>query len=164
VDRAHGEGVIEEVAEQLGDAAERTVSDEDQGEDELSGPGPGDREVEEDLVVSGRFRGEGVIEGLLGLVGLMVDELSTDLMLLGDPREGCGAGEHVERKALSLGGVEPFGRAGSRGDEGLGTVGECMMDEHVCFLLRLGVRRRHQCREETGELNTALWDGISCIE
>jgi hypothetical protein len=77
---------------------------------------------------------------------------STDVMLLGDPREGCGAGEHVEREALSLGGVESFGRAVSRGVEGLGTVGECMMDEHVCFLLRLGVCRRHQCKEETGEL------------
>ena len=74
------------------------------------------------------------------------------LMLLGDPREGCGAGEHVEREALSLGGVESFGRAGSGGVEGMRIVGECMMDEHVCFLLRLGVGRRHECREETGEL------------
>src|SRR3954451_14570664 len=73
-------------------------------------------------------------------------------MVLGDSRNGCGAVERVEGEALSLGGVQTLGRAGSRGVEGLGTVGECMMDEHVCFLLRPGVRRRHQCREETGEL------------
>jgi hypothetical protein len=53
VDRADGGVVIEEVAEQFGDAAERTVSDEDQSEDELADPGLGDREVEEDPVVSG---------------------------------------------------------------------------------------------------------------
>ena len=93
-----------------------------------------------------------MIEGLLSLVGLVVDELAADLMLLGESRDGCGAGERVESEALSLGGVEFLGGAGSRGVEGLGTVGECMMDEHVCFLLRLGVRRRHQCREETGGL------------
>src|SRR3981189_1685706 len=82
VDRAHAEVVIEEVAEQLGDAPERTVSDEDQGEDELADPGLGDREVEEDPGVSGGwFRGEGEIEGLLSLVGLVVDELAADLML-----------------------------------------------------------------------------------
>src|SRR4051812_43895133 len=73
-------------------------------------------------------------------------------MLLGDSRKGCGAVERVEGEALSLGGAQTLGRAGSRGVEGLGTVGECMMDEHVCFLLRPGVRRRHQCREETGGL------------
>jgi hypothetical protein len=73
VSRPHGEGVIEEVTEQLGDAAERTVSDEDQGEDELADPGLGDREVEEDALVRvGRSGCEGVIEGLLRLVGLVV--------------------------------------------------------------------------------------------
>jgi hypothetical protein len=153
VDRPHGEVVIEEVAEQFGDATERTVTDEDQGEDELADPGPGDREVEDDPVISGGWsRSEGVIEGLLSLVGLVVDELAADLMLLGDSRNGCGAVERVEGEALSLGGVQTLGRAGSRAVEGLGTVGECMRDEHVCFLLRPGVRRRHQCREETGEL------------
>ena len=141
VNRPHGEVVIEEVAEQFGDATERTVSDEDQGEDELADPGLGDREVEEDAVVSGGwFRGEGVIEGLLSLVGLVVEELAADVMVLGDSREGCGADERVEGEALSLGGVQLLGGAGRRGVEGLGTVGGCMMDEHVCFLLRLGVR------------------------
>jgi hypothetical protein len=53
MDRAHREVVIEEVAEQFGDAAERTVTDEDQGEDELADPGRGDREVEEHPVARG---------------------------------------------------------------------------------------------------------------
>jgi hypothetical protein len=103
VHRPHGEVVIEEVAEQFSDAAERTVSDEDQGEDELADPGLGDREVEEHPVVTGGcFRVESVVEGLLSLVGLVVDELATDLMLLGDSRDGCGAGERVEGEALSF--------------------------------------------------------------
>src|SRR5207248_10100380 len=84
--------------------------------------------------------------------GWVVEEVAADLMLLGDSRDGRGAGERVEREALWLGGVQSLGGAGSRGVEGLGTVGGCMMDEHVGFLLRPGVCRRHQCREETGGL------------
>src|SRR3954466_10435142 len=81
VNRPDGEVVIEEVAEQFGDAPERTVTDEDQGEDELADPGLGDRGGEEHAVVSGGWsRREGVIEGLLSLVGLVVDELAADLM------------------------------------------------------------------------------------
>ena len=49
---------------------------------------------------------EGVIEGLLSLVGLVVDELAADVVLLGDSRDGCGAGEGVEGEALSLRGVQ----------------------------------------------------------
>src|SRR5207249_3238797 len=95
---------------------------------------------------------EGVIEGLLRLVGLVVEELAADLLLPGDSREGSGAGERIEGESLSLGGAELLGGAGRRGIERSGTVGGGMMDEHVCFLLRLGVRTCHQCREETGGL------------
>ena len=141
VSRPHGEVVIEEVAEQLGDAAERAVTDEDQSEDEWADPGLSDREVKEHPVVPGGwFRGESVIEGLLGLVGLVVDELAADLVLLGELGDGGGAGECVESESLTLGRGQILGGAESRSVEGLGTVGECMMDEHVCFLRRLGVR------------------------
>jgi len=110
-------------------------------EDELADPSLSDREVEEHPVVPGGwFRGEGVIEGLLGLLGLVVDELAADLVLLCELRDGCGAGERVESKPLSLGRGQILGRTGRRRGEGLRTVGECMMHEHVCFLLRLGVR------------------------
>ena len=105
---------------------------------------------EDAVVLIGSVGGEGVIEGLLGLVGLVVDELAADLVLLGELREGCGAGEGVESESLSLGRGESFGRAGNRSVEGWRGVRGCMMDEHVCFLLRLGVCRYHQCREETG--------------
>ena len=79
-----------------------------------------------------------MIESQLSLVGLVVDELAADLVLLGELRDGCGAGEGVESESLSLGRGEGFGRAGSRSVEGLRGVSGCMMDEHVCFLLRLG--------------------------
>jgi hypothetical protein len=119
VDRAHGEVEIEEVAEQFGDAAERTVADQDKGEDKLADPGLGDREVEEDAVASGGWVvGEGVVERLLGLVGLVVDELTADLVLLGELRERCGVGESVEGQLLSLSRCESFGGAGSRSVEG----------------------------------------------
>jgi hypothetical protein len=136
VDGPHGEVGIEEVAQQFGDAAERAVADEDQGEDEWADPGLGNREVEEDaVVVGGRVGGEGVLEGVSGLVGLVVEEFAADLVLLGELRDGCGAGESVESASLSLSRGERFGRAGNRSVEGLRGVRGWMMDGHVCFLL-----------------------------
>jgi hypothetical protein len=117
---------IEEVAQQFGDAAERAVADEDQGEDELADPGLGDREVEEDAVVAGGpLGGEGVVEGLLGLVSLVVDELAADLVLLGELSDGFGAGQDVQRQSLSLRRGESLGRAGGRSVEGFRGVREC---------------------------------------
>jgi hypothetical protein len=92
------------------------------------------------VVAAGSVGGEGVIEGLSCLVGLVVDELAADLMLLGELSDGSGASEDVQRQSLSLRRGESFGRAGGRTVEGFRGVRECMMDEHVCFLLRLGVR------------------------
>jgi hypothetical protein len=56
------------------------VADEGEAEDQLSQPGLGDREPEEQsrrIVRSGR---EGVVEGVEGLVALLVDELAADLV------------------------------------------------------------------------------------
>jgi hypothetical protein len=53
VDGAQRDGIVKEVSEQFDDAAEGTVADEDEGEDELVDPGFGDREVEEDAFLGG---------------------------------------------------------------------------------------------------------------
>jgi len=60
---AEGEGVVEEVGEDLGDAAEGAVADEDECEDELTEPGLGGGEVAEDGVVSRGPQREGEVEG-----------------------------------------------------------------------------------------------------
>ena len=78
-------------------------------------------------------------------VGLVVDELAADLVLLGDSRDGRGAGERVEGEALSLGGVQSLGGAGSRGVEGLGSRSQ--QSCNTLYSMR-GVRvRAHQPME-----------------
>ena len=51
MDIAHGDGEVEEVAEQFDDATVGTVADEDQGQDQLPQPGLGDGQIKEDAVV-----------------------------------------------------------------------------------------------------------------
>src|SRR5262249_54694445 len=60
VSRADGEGVVEQVSEQLADAAQGAVADKDQAEDQLPQPGPGDWQPEEQVLGGGRR-----IKGLL---------------------------------------------------------------------------------------------------
>ena len=72
---------MEQVAEQFVDAAVGTVADQQQGQDEPPQPGRGDRQVEQDGVVVRGVGGEGLGEGLLGLVGLLVDELAADVVV-----------------------------------------------------------------------------------
>jgi hypothetical protein len=82
VDVAQGDVVVEEVMEEFDDPAERTVPDEDQAQCELADPVLGDGEVEQDRIV-GRWRLEGVGEGVLCNVVLSVDEAPADLVLVG---------------------------------------------------------------------------------
>ncbi len=119
VDGADGEVVVEDVAEQLVGATDGAMADEDQAEGQLLQPGLGDGELEEDAIGGG---GEGVFEGLLGFVGLLVDELAADLVLVGEVADGLCAGEGVDRPVLALLGRQGFGgdRVGRAGGCGLG--------------------------------------------
>jgi len=100
VDGSQGKGVVEEGAEEFDDAAERTVTDEDEGEDELGQPGLGDGQVKQDMVVGGEVGVEGEAEGVLGVAGGPVDELAADLVLGGEGQD------------LTLGGAEGLGGTG----------------------------------------------------
>ena len=82
MDRAQGERIVEEVGEQFADAAEGTVADEGQAEDELAEPGFGDGEPEEKLGRVDGGRGEGLVEGVVGVVELLVDEFAADVVLV----------------------------------------------------------------------------------
>jgi hypothetical protein len=80
--------VIEEIVEQLNDATQGGMADEDQGNDQLGNPGLGNRKVEENSVALLVLRRtESVIEGLVGKSQLLVNELSTDVVLLGQERD-----------------------------------------------------------------------------
>jgi hypothetical protein len=92
---ARGQGVVQQVAEQLGGAAEGTGADEDQSQHGLSEEGLGDGESKQDAVVGG-VGDEGVVEGLLGFGGLVVDDLAADVVLLGQSRDRGGAREGLD--------------------------------------------------------------------
>ena len=91
VDRAQGQRIVEEVAEQFLDAAEGAMADEGETEDELSEPGFGDGQPEEELRRVGGRGVEGLVEGVVGVVELLVDEFAADLMLVGELVMGCPA-------------------------------------------------------------------------
>jgi hypothetical protein len=63
VDRAHRDRVIEHVAEQLSNTADRTVADQRQVKDRLPQPSLRHRQLEKDLVFAGLFGRECLLKG-----------------------------------------------------------------------------------------------------
>jgi len=101
VNAADREPVSEQIAEQFDDSAEGAVADEEEAENELAEKGAGDGKVEEDGFGVG-LRVKGLVEGLLGLVGLLVDELAADVVLPREFGDGLLLGQSVEGELLSL--------------------------------------------------------------
>ena len=116
VDRAQGDRVVKQVAEQFDDAAQGTMAEQDQGQHQLVEPGPRDRQVEKDFLV-GRRRREGLVKGALGLGRLLVDELATDLVLIGEGGDRFTR-QRVKGQSLALQGQQ--GLRGCGGAAGLG--------------------------------------------
>lgn len=77
------------------------MTDEDQSEDELPQPRLGDGQMENDLVV-GCCGGKRLVKGLLGLGGLLVDELAADVMFFGDVADRLLARQRVDGQTLAL--------------------------------------------------------------
>src|SRR5262249_21357552 len=131
-------GAVEQVAEQLLHAAVGTVADQQQGQAEALQPALGHGQGEEDGV-GGGLGGEGLSEGVLGLGGLLVDELAADGVgggqvgdgLTGQGREGellagrgrQGGGGRGRGRGRGRGGGEDAQAWGSGGREGGGTLG-----------------------------------------
>jgi hypothetical protein len=109
---------VEQVAEQLGDAAVRAVAHEQQRHDEPLQPHLGHRQVEEDPVVGRQGGAEGFGEGLVGPVGLPIDESAADATVRREVGDRPRPGEGGDRQGLPLGG--PGRRAGIRDDGGWG--------------------------------------------
>ena len=82
------DGVVEEVGEQFDDAPKGAMADEDQSQDELANPGAGDGEVEQDRLVVVGLGSEGLVQGVVSEVELLVDELAANLVLHGESRDG----------------------------------------------------------------------------
>ena len=100
MDAACGEGMVENVREQFLDAAKRAMAEEREAKDELAKPGLGDGQPEEQLRGVGRRRGKGEVEGVLGVALLLVDELATDVVLVGEVGDGLAL-EGIESELLA---------------------------------------------------------------
>lgn len=98
--RTEGEMHIEEIGEEFADAAEGAVADEGEAEDKLAEPRLCDGEPEEEL---GRFvggRGEGVFQGVVRVVELLVDEFTANAVLVRQIGNRL-AGQGVEYELLT---------------------------------------------------------------
>ena len=82
MDSADADGHAQQVAQELDNAATRTVADQRQPDDHLAQPDPGDRQLKQNRIVPCGRR-ESVIQRCLGLMGLLVDELAAH------PVPGC---------------------------------------------------------------------------
>ena len=77
------------------------MADEQQAEHELPQPALGDGEGKEDRVLVGGRWGEGQVQGVVGLVELLIDELATDLLFLGQDADRV-AGQGFQGELLAL--------------------------------------------------------------
>ena len=101
VDRPDGELVVEDIPEEVHDAAVGAMTMEDGAKDDLSEPVLGDADVEEDLVILS-LRTEGGLQCPFGLVDLRVDELAADVVISGQAAERLEAGHAVEGESYAL--------------------------------------------------------------
>ena len=77
----------------------------------IAQPRLGDGEVKEDILGL-RFGIEGVGQGIVGGVGLLVEELAADLMLPGQLRDRLSPGEDLDSQIPPFLGQQPLGRPG----------------------------------------------------
>ena len=118
VDGAQRERGVEQIGQQFGNATERTRADQKETEGHLPQPRLGHWEPEEELFGFAGRRGKGLVKGVVGLVELLVDELATDRVRLGELRDRL-AGQGVESQLLAC----LRGQETSRGRVGGGDAG-----------------------------------------
>ena len=103
VDRAERDIIVEHAGQQFHHAAQRTVADQRQGEDQLPQPDLRHRQVEEHLLVVAVRGRKGGVEGLFGLGGLAVNELAADRVLSGQTADRLGACQGLQGQLPPLG-------------------------------------------------------------
>ena len=122
------------------------MADEQQTEHQLPEPGLGDGEGKQDAIGISRVGGEGLVEGLVGLVELLIDELATDLVLLGQgldrvPGQGVQSELLTWRRQPAAGGVGGRARLCGGGRGGSDAHGERILrsiagDSQLPWMLR----------------------------
>jgi hypothetical protein len=115
MDGAHREGIIEEVAAEFDDAAVRAVADQKQTESHLLQPRLGDGQVKQDAIGVRVRECESGVERRLGLGSLLVDEVTADVVVVGELRDGSCAGQGLQGEVLALRERQQGRRGGSSG-------------------------------------------------
>ena len=103
------------VREKLDDAAQGTVADEHQGQNDLTQPGTSDGQVEQHLFLVAGHGGKGLLQSVEGHVELLVDELAAALVLLCQMTDGL-TGQGVQSELAALAGSQTVSRTIRRRD------------------------------------------------
>ena len=105
--------IVQQVDRNLADAAVGTMPLQGQGYHETAKPFLGYRQRKEDLVVVG-FGRKGILQGLVGLVRLLVEKLATDSAALRQVADRLGPGQNLNRQVLPLPRPKTMGSAKTR--------------------------------------------------
>lgn len=95
------------------------MADAGEAENELAEPGLGDGEPEEQVGRVGRGWGKSLVEGLVGRVELLVDELAADLVPVRQVGDRL-TGEGIQGELLANRRRQQTGRSGRASNGGLG--------------------------------------------
>jgi hypothetical protein len=101
VDVAQADGQAQQVAQELDDAAVRTAADQRQSDNHLAQPGPGDRQLEQHLILPHGGR-EGLVQCCTSLVRLLVDELPAHPVPAGQVADRLRTGQGLDREDLAV--------------------------------------------------------------
>ena len=109
-----------------------------QPDDQLIEPILGHGEIEKDLIGTGFLFEERIVEGVGGPSALPIDELSADLVLLGQPTDRHRSRQCMQRHILPLLRPHRHRRIENRGLGLWKYTGNAKIGTHVCFLHETG--------------------------
>ena len=110
MDVAQADGQAQQVAQELDNAAVRAAADQRQSDYHLAQPGPGDRQLEQHLILPHGGR-EGLVQCCTSLVRLLVDELAADAVPGGQVADRLRTGQRLDGQVLAVALGEPGRRA-----------------------------------------------------
>ena len=131
---ADRDGIIQQIAAELTDAANGTVADQRQPQERLLQPLLGHGEIEEDLRSVVFLGDECLLEGLLCRIHLPIDELAAHRMLCGQSADGFGSRQGLDRQVLPLPRLHCLGRTKNIDPRLHINRRSTIMTYHVCFL------------------------------
>ena len=128
------DGIIQQIAAELTDAASGTVADQRQPQERLLQPLFGHWEIEKDLRSVVLLGDECLLEGLLRRIRLPIDELAAHRMLCGQSADCFSSRQGLDRQVLPLPRLHCLGRTKKIDPRLRVNRRSTIMTYHVCFL------------------------------